>query len=385
MQSNDSATPDAFQYRLVHNAWLQRTRRQGEDVPDEAARLVWELLTVYQCFVADSQQTTEDSYKAAYDLATQVLQQMQPQDALRIYRDLLIESILEYSCRTGSSNTIPTSVCKKIVGFGNLISSAFCEANSDLLKKTIRHERAERLTDELRLAKRIQLHLLPKAIPDIPGFQFAGRLIPAQEIGGDYWSVKHKKDGNIVTLKLADITGHGLAAATLVAAVKFISGGFYQGSTCAAEVMKKTNRVLTIETPRDIMVTMVYGWLHPETSEIDIVNAGHSPVFLCSGDSCMDIPATGPVLGVIENADYEELRFRLSPGDILFFGSDGITEAGTVEPFGIDRLKEVVKKHSQYSADKIADSVVDAVMNYAVRPHDDISLLVVKAVEKGGS
>jgi len=230
----------------------------------------------------------------------------------------------------------------------------------------------------MRLAKRIQMHLLPKAIPEIPGFDFAGRLVPAEEIGGDYWSVKYKKDGGIVTLKLADITGHGVAAATLVAAVKFISGGFYQGSTSAAEVMKKTNRVLTIETPRDILVTMVYGWLRPETFELTLVNAGHSPVFLCRGDTCSDIAPTGPVLGVAEDTDYTEERFRLGKGDILFFGSDGITEAGITEPFGIDRLKQVVMQNARLSADEIADGVVQAVTDYVQKPHDDVSLLVVK-------
>src|SRR5204862_1634874 len=97
--------------------------------------------------------------------------------------------------------------------------------------------RDERLEKELTLAKRIQQRLLPRSIPKIPGFDVAGRVLAAREVGGDYWSVKDYPDDGIVTFKLADVTGHGIAAATLVAAVKFISGGFYRSAKSPAQVM----------------------------------------------------------------------------------------------------------------------------------------------------
>ncbi|MGC8862286.1 MAG: PP2C family protein-serine/threonine phosphatase [Armatimonadota bacterium] len=372
MQHPDELETALYHQRLAHTAWLGSVYRAGEKPPDAAVELVWELLMTYSEAQGDVFRAGEDIQKTAYELAATVLAELPLQRAVRIYRDFLVDAMLRH-CRDDVQDP-----CASLVQFSNRISNAFCEAHSDLLRKTIRHQRAEQLANELRLAKRIQMHLLPKVIPDIPGFEFAGRLIPAEEIGGDYWSVKYKKDGGIVTLKLADITGHGLAAATLVAAVKFISGGFYQGSSSAAEVMKKTNRVLTIETPRDILVTMVYGWLRPNTFELTLVNAGHSPVFLCRKNTCTDVPPTGPVLGVIEDADYSEEHYVLSEGDILFFGSDGITEAGVVEPFGIDRLKEVVVRNAGLSADAIAEQVVGAVTDFVPKPHDDISLLVVK-------
>ncbi len=251
-----------------------------------------------------------------------------------------------------------------------------------MLKRTLRHTRAESLSNELRVAKAIQSHLLPKVIPQIPGFEFAGRLVPAMEVGGDYWSVKYYPDDGVVTMKLADISGHGVAAATLVAAVKFISGGYYRGSKSAAEVMRQTNRVLVKETPHDIMVTMVYGWLRPETRRLSIVNAGHEPVFMCRKGLCMDFPPTGPVLGVTE-ADYSETDMQLEGGDVVFFGSDGIIDAGITERFGMKRLKELVIDSSHLSADELADKVVRTVTDFAEQPHDDISLLVVKVKDEG--
>jgi sigma-B regulation protein RsbU (phosphoserine phosphatase) len=311
-------------------------------------------------------------YKTAYELASLLLPNYSLKKIYAIYRDRLLETMMN------TAGDKLQGQCRPLLGFANLISSEFADAQADLLKKESLQDRVRSLSRELKIAKRIQTHLLPKVIPTVAGYDFAGRLIPAEEIGGDYWSIKHYKDDNRITIKLADITGHGVAAATLVAAVKFISGGYYQGAKSAAEVMKKTNRVLALETPHDILVTMVYGWLEPDTGEIRLVNAGHSPAFICNESLCIDIPQTGPVMGISEVGEYDEWAYKLSKNDIVFLGSDGITEAGTLHPFGVGRLKKVVTDSVNQSADEIADNVVKAVTEYVPDPHDDISMVVIK-------
>ncbi len=363
-----------YQQKRAHKAWMSRVTKLGEKPSPQVDELVWELFLSYGEAVNNFENAVEDIYKTAYELASLCLQRLEIGRLTDLYRDALIDAIIDTSDPCTRDN------CRILVHFTNVISRAFGEAFSDSLKKTIRHTRAERLSNELRVAKAIQKHLLPREIPVIPGYQFAGRLVPAQEVGGDYWSIKYYRDDGIVTLKLADISGHGVAAATLVAAVKFISGGYYRGSESPAEVMRQTNRVLTKETPYDIMVSMVYGWLRPETRELRIVNAGHEPVFICREGRCIDVYPTGPVLGVTE-ADYEETLVQLEKDDTVFFGSDGIIEAGITEPFGLERLKELVLKHASLDADQLADTVVQAVSDYAEQPHDDISLLVVKVTE----
>jgi hypothetical protein len=364
-----------FQQKRAHKAWMSEIVKRGEKPSSTADGLVWELLLSYGEAVRGFDEAREDIYKTAYELASLVLGEHPDEGRLTdLYRDLLIDAIID------TSDEGPPCDCRTLVHFANLISTAFSEARADTLKKTIRHNRAENLSNELRVAKAIQKHLLPRVIPEIPGFEFAGRLVPAQEVGGDYWSVKYWKDDGVVTLKLADISGHGVAAATLVAAVKFISGGYYKGAANPSEVIRQTNRVLAKETPYDIMVSMVYGWLRPETRQLTIVNAGHEPVFLCREDLCIDFHPTGPVLGVTES-DYTETDIQLQKNDIVFFGSDGITEAGVTEQFGIERLKELVIRNSRLSADKLADKVIQTVSDYAGQPHDDISLVVVKVTE----
>lgn len=377
MKKDIAQEPEQFEallyhQRLAHKAWATKAMVRGLPPSEQASALVWQLLVAYGEGLQDFPLAKEDVYQTAYELAALLLPELPMERMVDVYRDRLLDAIINVT-----ENHVHDH-CRALLGFSNLVSNAFADAQADLLRKASFHSRVQSLSHELKLAKRIQRHLLPKVIPTIPGFDFAGRLIPAEEIGGDYWSVKYKQKDGVVTLKLADITGHGVAAATLVAAVKFISGGYYEGAKTAAEVMQKTNRVLALETPHDILVTMVYGWLRPTTYEITLVNAGHSPVFLCQGDRCIDIPLTGPVLGVTEDSAYEEETFRLRRDDVLFFGSDGIIESGMPERFGIERLKKVVTSSAHLTADEIADTVVQAVTDFTEQPHDDISLLVVK-------
>ncbi|MHB9037640.1 MAG: PP2C family protein-serine/threonine phosphatase [Armatimonadota bacterium] len=363
-----------YKLKLAHKAWLDKVFLHGAPPPEEISELVWEMLITYAESADDIDEVSQDIYKTGYELASKVLEHTPIDQILKYYRDYLVDAVMDYT------ETDQPSRCRTLVRFANLLSSAYCEAHSDRLKRTIRHNRAERVSDEMRIAKQIQSHLMPTETPKVDGFDFAGRLIPAAEIGGDYWSIKHHVEEEIVTLKLADITGHGIAAATLVAAVKFISGGYYQGAASASEVMEKTNRVLAIETPHEILVTMVYAWLKPASFEVSIVNAGHAPIFLCQEESCADIVPTGVAMGLAEDSKYSEAKFTLKKGDILFFGSDGIIEAGAGKRFGIARLKEVVIKHHDLTADQIADEVVKAVRDYEKRPQDDISLLVTKVI-----
>ncbi|MCA1595330.1 MAG: SpoIIE family protein phosphatase [Chloroflexi bacterium] len=239
------------------------------------------------------------------------------------------------------------------------------------------------MESDLRLAKKIQQQLLPRAIPTIPGLDVYGTLISATAVGGDYWSVKYYRADNRVTLKLADVTGHGVAAALLVPAVKYISGGFYRGAPSPEWVMQRTNHVLVEETPVEILVTMAYAWYSVTDRSLRVVNAGHRPAFLVKDGTVIEVPATGPVLGLLET-DYESQTFELSPGDVYFACSDGITEAGRgSDRFGDERVMEVVRKASAGSAREIADAVLVACRAFSSNIQDDRSILVAVARPTG--
>lgn len=259
------------------------------------------------------------------------------------------------------------------------VTDAVWQAHADTLQETIHRQQQERFQQELTLAKRIQEGLLPRTIPDIPGFDIAGRVLPAAEVGGDYWSCKSYPEDDIVTLKLADVTGHGVAAATLVAAVKFISGGYYRGSKSAAQVMERTNTVLVRETPHEILVTMFYGWLYPESSEMTVVNAGHSPVLHYHRGRFCHIPPTGPALGMVE-ARYREVRLSLYPGDIFVTCSDGVSEPSAEVALGVEWVERRVADLAQESAATIVERLLSDALRVYGTPRDDMSVLVVKRI-----
>lgn len=260
------------------------------------------------------------------------------------------------------------------------VSDAAWAAHDELLEAAVQRGQQDRIGQELRLAKRIQERLLPRDVPTVPGYDIAGKLVPAEAIGGDYWSCRQYPEDGIVTFKLADITGHGIAAATLVAAVKFISGGYYRGAKTAALVMERTNTVLVRETPHEVLVTMVYGWLYPYSNEMSVVNAGHSPVLHWHDGRIRDIPPTGVALALMETR-YREVRLEMALGDVFLTCSDGVTEPDAQHALGEewvrDRLQEL---HEQPAAAIAAEIIVRALAEYG-SPLDDMSVLVVKRIE----
>lgn len=236
------------------------------------------------------------------------------------------------------------------------------------------------LVRELSGAKEVQQRLLPRAVPSVPNFSFAGRYAPAGEVGGDYWSVKFYREENVVTCKLADVTGHGIGSAILMAAIKFVSGVLFRYSPSPAVVMERTNHSLLRETTPDRMATMVYAWLYPDTRRVRLVNAGHAPAFFClaNGEIC-DVPATGPLLGLMETR-YDEYETTMKPGDVLVFCSDGVSESGNPARFGDEHVKEVVRGSRHHTADAIADALFNDARARAEMIHDDLSLVVIKAI-----
>jgi serine phosphatase RsbU (regulator of sigma subunit) len=314
-------------------------------------------------------------YAEAYQLGRAVLESEGVEVLNRCFRDQIAEVVARMHTGAGGDPL-------HLAHFLNQLNDGFWRAYSDSLQRTIDAQHVEKIQQELSLAKRIQERLLPKSIPHIPGFDIAGRVVPAGDVGGDYWSVKEYPDDGIVTFKLADVTGHGIAAATLVAAVKFISGGYYRGAKTCSQVMERTNQVLLRETPSDILVPMVYGWLYPMSREMSIVNAGHSPVFVyrAADQAFEDIEPTGPVLGLLITR-YSDIRLRMAPSDIFFSCSDGITEATKKDPLGVDRVKALLAELADLPANAIADAMIDAARRHYGEQVDDMSLIIIKRTE----
>jgi hypothetical protein len=347
----------------------------GAHPPSETVRqYMKEIAYLLRDFLDESADDLETDIRAcARYLSVHLLDGDDKRERLSGYRDALESSVFRHLPLT--SETSP-----RVVRFMSILTDEFWTVYADQFRLRNRAQQRESMRQELRLAKEIQLRLLPKQVPEVPGFDIDGRLIPANDVGGDYWSCKYYEEHGIVTVKLADIAGHGLAAAMLVAAVKYISGGWYRGAETAADVIENTNRVLVKETPADILVTMFYGWLRPKERTLDVVNAGHYPVLFCRGSEITEIQPGGPALGLIETP-YRQEKIALLPGDMVFCCSDGVIEARKQEVFGADRLRDTIRRNRHLSSGEICDAVVNAVRRFSDQRQDDISVVAVKALD----
>jgi sigma-B regulation protein RsbU (phosphoserine phosphatase) len=242
----------------------------------------------------------------------------------------------------------------------------------------------QRMKEEVRLAATIQLDLLPKAPPVVPGYDIAGRSIPAQQVGGDYFDFI-PIDETIIGLCLADVSGKGLPASLLMANVQATLRGQALTNPSVSSCVKRSNKLLHMSTSPEKFVTLFYGQLDRVNHSLTYCNAGQDEPMHFSNNATPSRLATGGlVLSILEDFAYEEATVPVGIGDVIVMYSDGITEAVNPqqEQFGDQRIATVVAAHRTRSASEIIDSIVAAVRQHAdIAPQaDDMTVVVVKRV-----
>ncbi|HKK44931.1 MAG TPA: GAF domain-containing SpoIIE family protein phosphatase [Balneolaceae bacterium] len=239
------------------------------------------------------------------------------------------------------------------------------------------------LQEEMRMARDIQLSLLPDRPPEIPGFQISATNIPAKFVGGDYYDFL-SLTSNKLGFCVGDITGKGMPAAMLMANLQATLRSqvmiFEDCCTC----LKGTNKQLYRNTESTKFATLFYGILNPESGMLEYANGGHDTPILFR-DKNQDpefLNSTGLLLGVMDNVEYEMESTTLETNDVLFLFTDGITEAMNPEQqeFGLDRLACLVGKNRNKTADQIKETVLQEVRTYASQApqSDDITIMVIK-------
>ena len=239
-----------------------------------------------------------------------------------------------------------------------------------------------RMQEEVRLAARIQLDLLPKSSPEIQGYDIAGKSVPAQLVGGDYFDFIPTHDDQLA-LSVGDVSGKGLPASLLMANLQATLRGQTLVSSLAKECVRRSNKLLFQTTSPEKFVTLFYGILDPRKHAFSFCNAGHNyPLLFSSTQETRRLETGGTVLGIMEDFPYAEEVVSLNVGDILVIYSDGITEAvnGAGELFGEERLINVVSEHRGIPAAKLVERIILAVKTFAgsTPQADDITLIVIK-------
>lgn len=242
-----------------------------------------------------------------------------------------------------------------------------------------------RMQEELRLAAKIQLDLLPKSFPKIAGYDIAGKTVPAQLVGGDYFDFI-PIDTNRLAFALGDVSGKGLPASLLMANLQATLRGQIISTVPVKECIRRANRLLFQSTSADKFVTLFFGVLDLEKHLLCFSNAGHNNPLLFSSVGAPRFLATGgTVLGIMENFPYEEEVIPFQAGDLLVVYSDGITEAvdSREEQFGEERLTNLIMEHHTASASALIEKIIGAVRSYAgnTPQADDMTMVVVKRTQ----
>jgi len=240
-----------------------------------------------------------------------------------------------------------------------------------------------RLEQELAIAARMQADLLPKRMPDLPGYDLAARMVPSETIGGDFYDfipIAHDHVG----ITVADGAGKGIPGALLMALTRSALNVQVTTAYAVRDIIAKLNNHLASETAPHLFVTLFYGALDIPGRRLTYTNAGHPAGLLLRGEGCRRLETGGPLLGVIPGESYEEEQVRFLPGDLLALYSDGVTEAmdPSGEAFSENRLVAALRASAHLPAAQIVRRVHDEVTRFIGGRSfaDDFTLLIVKVL-----
>src|SRR5215217_6744394 len=171
----------------------------------------------------------------------------------------------------------------------------------------------ERIEQELRVARLIQQTLLPKTLPELPGYDVAAYYQPAREVGGDFYDFLDLEDGRMGFV-VGDVTDKGVPAAIVMATTRTMLRAAAQRLFSPGEVLKRVNDVLVTDIPPNMFVTCLYAILDPESGRLLYANAGHDLPYRRRGgrnEGAEELRATGMPLGLMPGMGYEEKEIVL--------------------------------------------------------------------------
>lgn len=251
----------------------------------------------------------------------------------------------------------------------------------------------ERIQSELRIARDIQMNMLPRRMPIVSNgkhFDISAIIEPAQEVGGDFYDY-FMIDAHHLCLVIGDVSDKGVPASlfmavskTLLRAATTLTRTMALAGIAPEEILTRVNAELCRDNELLMFVTIFYGVLEVQSGQINYSIGGHNPPYLLSQrQGIMELDQhRGAPLGVKKNAHYDSSRVIMQPGDGLFLYTDGITEAmddgGNL--YSEQRLETFLHRVAAASADEIAKQTISEVKEFAggAPQQDDITVLVIK-------
>lgn len=228
--------------------------------------------------------------------------------------------------------------------------------NTRLAEEALERERLER---DVALARQIQVGLLPKALPEIDGWELYAHNIPSRGVSGDFYKVELIDDGRC-TIFVADVSGKGIAASLLTASLEALAAGPIHDGVDPETICSRVSHLLFERTPPEKYATGFLTTIEPTTGLVRFCNAGHNPgIVMRDGGEVEWMASTGMPLGILPTGVYSTKEITLEPGDTCVLYTDGLTEAENPEEeeYGEERLGELCAMHRKESLQELADTI----------------------------
>ena len=250
-----------------------------------------------------------------------------------------------------------------------------------MMREALKH-RAQLLAlhQELRVARDMQMSILPQRFPSTRSTETHAVMTPAQDVGGDFYDVFHLP-GERLGIVMADVSGKGVPAALFMMVSRTLVKGNAVSALSPAAALGQVNNLLGEDNERAMFVTLLFGVFDSQTGTFRYVNAGHcAPYLVRAGEKPRELPLTmGIALGVVPDFEYSEDEVTLEPGDRMFLYTDGVPEAEAPdkELFENHRLEKILESVADQSPEEINRAVIEAVRQFSGGEHqsDDITCL----------
>ncbi len=220
----------------------------------------------------------------------------------------------------------------------------------------------EKLDAELSVARTIQQSLLPESGGTWPGFVAVSHFEPVAEVGGDFYDILPMPDGR-TAVAVGDVAGHGLPTGLVAAAAKASLVTFVEMGVSGPEICAKlARRSLRGRDRRLYMTLSLFAYDAARHSGV-LTNAGHPAPYRVSAGRVERLALPAFPIGLIEQKEYPSREFSFAPGDRIVFFTDGIPEAvdSGGEPFGYERLEELLARESSRTGDELLRAILEAV------------------------
>ncbi len=292
-------------------------------------------------------------------------------------RRLGVLAVADKETRDGTIADFSLSDARLLMLFASQAATAVETAR--LHREAVEKERLER---ELELAAAIQREILPREIPQFPGFAVAAESLSTRQVGGDYFDF-FPLSGDRFAFVVADVSGKGVPAALLVSTLASAIHLQIEDARTPADLILRVHRHLYRFSRARKFATLFFGLVETASGRMTYVSAGHNPALLMRPSGRVEmLGATGRPVGMFWESTWTEESVQLAPGDRLCVYTDGITEAQNEagEDFGVPRLRDVLGSAGEEPVADTARRILEEVLAFAgATPQYDDQTLVVLA------